>query len=139
MSIDRPAGYNPTFTEGKWSRDVCALKSKGESANDCSADDSERAQRPDGESTGGGENTSICNTSWRVGCGGRGAVGGRRSLSHISWGSSSGGRGAALQTGGIVTGTDSNGSTPSLISRGILDGKYDLSTGSEVHQPRCFE
>lgn len=138
MSIDRPAGYNPTFTVGN-GQEMCALKSKGESASDCSADDSERAQWPDGESTGGGNNTSVCSTSWRVGCGSRSAVRGRGSLSHISWGSSSGGRRAALQTGSIVTGTDSNGSTPSLISGGVLEGKYDLSTGSEVHQPCCFE
>lgn len=139
MSIDRPAGYNPTFTEGEYSRETCASKCKGESASNCSADDSERAQWPDGESTRSGETTSICSTSWRVGCGSRGAVRGRGSLSHISWGSSSGGCGTALQTGSVVTSTDSNGSTPSLVPGGVIDGKYDLGTGSEVYQPRRFE
>lgn len=118
---------------------MCALKSEGESASNCSTDDSKRAQWLDGKSTRSGETTSIRSTSWRVGCGSRGAVRGRGSLSRIGWGSSSGGRGTALQTGGVVTSTDSNGSTPSLISGGVLEGKYDLGAGSEVYQPRRFE
>lgn len=139
MSIDRPAGYITQHVLRVNSRETCALKSKGKSASNCSADDSERAQWSDGKSAGSGETTSIRSTNWRVGCGSRGAVRGRGSLSYISWGSSSGGRGTALQTGSVVTSTDSNGSTPSLIPGGVFEGKYDLGTRSEVYQPCCFE